>query len=238
MPRFFTDAIQGNQALILGPDARHLSKVLRIRPGEELTVCDGRGTDYRCRVVQAEEEAVRLEICSSGPNETEPRLSVTLYQALPKGDKLEWILQKAVELGAARIVPVQTRYCVAKLTQKEYEKKRPRYERIVLEAAKQCGRGIIPEVGDLLTLEQALAECTSRAIVCYEGGGSPIRDLVRPEDETLSLLIGSEGGFSPEEIHLCESAGIARATLGKRILRCETAPIAALTLVFAAAGEM
>ena len=238
MPRFFTDAIQGNQALILGPDARHLSKVLRIRPGEELTVCDGRGTDYRCRVVQAEEEAVRLEICSSGPNETEPRLSVTLYQALPKGDKLEWILQKAVELGAARIVPVQTRYCVAKLTQKEYEKKRPRYERIVLEAAKQCGRGIIPEVGNLLTLEQALAECTSRSIVCYEGGGSPIRDLVRPEDETLSLLIGSEGGFSPEEIHLCESAGVSRATLGKRILRCETAPIAALTLVFAAAGEM
>ena len=238
MPRFFTNLIEGSSALIQGPDARHLSRVLRIRPGEELTVCDGQGTDYLCRVLRAEEDMVRLEVLCSQPCETEPRLAITLYQALPKGEKLDWILQKAVELGAVRIVPVLTRFCVARLSPKEFEKKLPRCERIVLEAAKQYGRGIIPSVERILSFEQALDEISGPAIVCYEGGGAPIRELVRPGEKSLAILIGSEGGFSPEEIALCGQAGIPCASLGKRILRCETAPIAALALALSAAGEL
>lgn len=239
MPRFFTDRVDGSTAVIDGDDARHLLKSLRVRPGERLTVCDMQGGDYLCEVAELTDSEVRLTVLERRENETEPALRITLYQALPKADKLEFIVQKAVELGAARVVPVQTGYCVARADAASFQKKRGRCERIALEAAKQCGRGIIPSVGDILSFEQAVAEMRGgKSLVFYEGGGCRVGELVAPGDREVSVFIGSEGGFSGEEIAACEAAGIRRATLGKRILRCETAPIAALTLLLSAAGEL
>lgn len=237
MPRFFVEGVEGDSAVIGGEDALHLIRSLRVRVGERMTVCDQRGSDYLCQVASLSGDAVLLRVLEQRPNDTEPAVRVTLYQALPKGDKLEFILQKAVELGAARIVPVESRYCTVRA--ESFDKKRARYERIILEAAKQCGRGIVPQLGDVLPFDAAVKEMSpNRALVFYEGGGRRVGELLQEGDREVSLLIGSEGGFSPEEIALCEALGVARATLGKRILRCETAPLAALTLVLHAAGEM
>lgn len=239
MPRFFSNEIGMETAIIRGDDARHLIKVLRIRPGEQLTLCDQKGIDYTCEVGEITADTVECKVLEHHRNETEPMLRVTLYQALPKADKFEFILQKAVELGVSRVVPVNSKFCVAKMDEISYAKKKPRYEKIIFEAAKQCGRGIIPEIGGILSFEQALVQmCKSPAMVFYEGGGQRIRELVSPGMDELSILIGSEGGFSEQEIAACEQAGVSCVTLGKRILRCETAPIAALALILEAAGEL
>ena len=241
MPRFFVNPadISGETGTIAGEDARHLSRVLRIRTGEPLTVCGQDGFDYECRVSEVTDDRVTFSILSRRVNETEAPIRITLYQALPKGDKLDFIVQKAVEMGASRIVPVMTRFCVAKADAAGFQKKQSRYQKISFEAAKQCGRGIIPEVGNILTLDSALKEMASaHSLVFYEGGGERLHKLVSPDEKELSILIGSEGGFSEEEIEACRNAGVACATLGRRILRCETAPIAALALVMGIVGDM
>jgi len=235
MPRFFVEQVEGGSAVISGEDALHLIRSLRVRPGERVTVCDQKGSDYLCEVSSFSGDTVLLRVLERRANDTEPSARIILYQALPKGDKLEFILQKAVELGAARIVPVESRYCTVRA--ESFYKKRARYERIILEAAKQCGRGVVPELGDVLPLDRAVEEMGC-GLVFYEGGGQRVDKLLREGEREVALLIGSEGGFSQEEIALCEASGVARATLGKRILRCETAPLAALTLVLHALGEM
>lgn len=241
MPRFFCDPVQGDTARISGEDARHLSRVLRLREGERLTLCDLQGFDYQAEAISIGAEEVLFRILSKAPNETEPSVRITLYQALPKGDKLEWILQKAVELGVSRIVPVETRFCVVKADPKNFEKKRERYQKIVREAAKQSGRGMIPEVSGILKFDEALREMQASdgaRILFYEKGGSRVSELVRPETEAVSIFIGSEGGFSEEEAQACVDAGIALGSLGKRILRCETAPLAALTLLLSVTNNL
>lgn len=241
MPRFFCDPVQGETARILGEDARHLSRVFRLRVGERLTLCDLRGFDYQAEAVSVCDEEVVCRVLSKMPNETEPSVKITLYQALPKGDKMEWILQKAVELGVSRVVPVETRFCVAKADPKNFEKKRERYRKIVKEAAKQSGRGMIPEVSGILKFEEALHEMQASEgarILFYEKGGRHVSELVRPEERAVSILIGSEGGFSEEEARACADAGIALGSLGRRILRCETAPLAALTLLLAVTNNL
>ena len=239
MPRFFCREAGDDTVTITGGDAKHILRVLRMRPGDELTVCDLRGYDYDCVLAFGEGECVTASVLRKYPNRTEPDVAVTLYQAFPKGDKFETIVQKSVELGVSRIVPVLTSRCVARPDAASFSKKRERYQKIALEAAKQCGRGIIPEVADLLRLQEAIEEMRRQtAIVFYEGGGGKVRELVSPDAKAVSLLIGSEGGFEPEEIAACEAAGIRRGTLGRRILRCETAPDAALTLVLSAVGEL
>lgn len=243
MPRFFCEEIDGEHATIRGEDARHLTRVLRARVGEPLTLCDLHGFDYDCVVAEVDADCVSLTVLKRYPNETEPSARITLYQALPKGDKLDFIVQKATELGAAEIVPVLTQHCVARADSKSFSKKRVRLQKIALEAAKQSGRGIIPTVSDILNFDQMLAEFEERgtegpALVFYEGGGAHVDELVPAGAKSASLLIGSEGGFSEEEIARCEAVGIHAATLGRRILRCETAPIAAITLALHAAGEL
>lgn len=238
MPRFFCENILGDRIILTGEDATHLSRSLRVRIGEEITVCDGAKTDYRCIVEAVSSESVTLYIEEALENKAEPPVPITLYQALPKGDKLDLIVQKAVEMGATRIVPVQTRFCIAKSDAKAFEKKRVRLQKIALEAAKQCGRGVIPEVGGLLSFKEAVAALSAeKGFVCYEHGGEPIGTLLA-EGCGASVFVGSEGGFSAEEIERLEESGVRCASLGVRILRCETAPIAALALVSHALGEM
>lgn len=240
MPRFFTSEIEGDYAFLTGEDAKHIFRVLRMRPGDSLTVSDGVGYDYDCRLECGDVERVEARILERRKNDTEPQVRITLFQAMPKGDKLELIIQKAVELGVSEIVPVLTKRCVSRPDAASFAKKQPRYQKIAAEAAKQCGRGIIPQVGEMMEFGAALEKMAEaeQALVFYEGGGRRVGELLAPKTKNVSLLIGSEGGFAEEEITACTVAGLQCATLGRRILRCETAPLAALTLVHAAAGEM
>ena len=236
--RYFSSQIDGTNAWLSGPDARHLCVVLRAKPGDEVLVCDGQGTDYTCRVAQPSPESCRLEILSARKSVSEPDVRAILYVGYPKGDKLEWIIQKAVELGAAEIVPFSSRFCV--VTPKKEEQKNERYNRIALEAAKQAGRGVIPRVRMPLRFEQAVREAAqcSAALFCYEAGGAPLHSRLAGGMETVAILTGSEGGFSPEEAALAERTGCTPVSLGPRILRCETAPIAALAVAMAQTGNL
>jgi 16S rRNA (uracil1498-N3)-methyltransferase len=240
MPRFFLPEISGGYAVLTGEDARHITKSLRMRTGEEIILCDGRGTDFHGRVSVLGEE-VGVEILSSGPSRSEPAARLTLYQALPKADKLDFIVQKAVELGVSEIVPVLTSRCVSRPDGKAMEKKRERLAKTALEAAKQSGRGIIPEVAPLADFSGALA-CMKQAglaILCYERAELPLREALRGKaPASVAVMIGSEGGFSREEAAGAEALGIPAVSLGSRILRCETAPVCALSAILYALGEL
>ena len=238
MPRFFIDGAADGRAYIAGADALHIAKALRMRPGEALTLCDGKGTDFDGVLETVTDRQVTVRISASRPSQAEPTLAVTLYQGLPKGDKMDWIVQKAVELGVTAVVPVATRRSVARLEGKA-DKKQERWQRIAAEAAGQCGRGMLPSVERPLSWSQALS-CLSGepALVFYEGGGRPLRELVTPSTRRLSVFVGPEGGFDPEEIDAIRRQGGGVATLGPRILRCETAPLAALTLLMHLSGNM
>ena len=237
MPRFFTETLSGDRALLTGEDAAHISRSLRLRPGEEIDLCDGKGTDYHCRILSTG-ETVEVEILDRYPSETEPKVRLVLYQACPKGDKMELIIQKAVELGAYAIVPVLTDRCISRPDGKSMAKKLVRYQKIAEEAAKQSGRGLIPEVRPLLTLKQAAESYEGKGIVFYEKGGERLNQLVTGGEEEICLFVGSEGGFAPEEIELLEEKGVLTATLGKRILRCETAPLCGLSVVLSLTGDI
>ncbi len=241
MPRFFmnyTPAV-GDAVTVEGADARHIAGSLRMTPGETLTLCDGKGTDFGCTITNLEREAVTLRVDTATPTTAEPTLAVTLYMGLPKGDKMELIIQKAVELGVTAVVPVAMSRCVVKLDGKDAAKKQARWQKIAHEAAGQSGRGILPAVETPISWKQALARFEKEnTLLCYEGGGQPIGQLVSPADTAISLVVGPEGGFDPAEVEAVISRGGRIATLGPRILRCETAPLAALAVLMERSGNM
>ena len=180
-----------------------------------------------------------LDIFDSIDFLSEPSLQVTLYQGVPKSDKMDWIIQKTVELGIARIVPVQTARSIARADGDRSTKKQERWQRIAAEAAGQSGRGKIPAVSAPLSWVQMLAELEpAHTLVFYEGGGQPLTTLVSRDSARLNMIVGPEGGFAPEEIEELVTRGVIPATLGKRILRCETAPVAALAAVMCLSGNM
>lgn len=233
MPRFFLPDLAGDRVVIDGETGRHIARSLRQQPGEALTLCDGRGTDADAVIREISGETVTAEILSRRPSASELPCRVTLYQALPKGDKLEFIVQKAVELGAAAVVPVLTGRCVSRPDSRGMEKKRQRLGKIAREAAGQCGRGILPEVGPLLSFRQALAEMARCPcpILFYEKAARPLGEALSSRPGEIALLIGPEGGFAPEEAAEAEGAGLLVCTMGPRILRCETAPLYALSAI-------
>ena len=239
MPRFFLNVPDDEQVItIVGADARHIAGSLRMRPGDSLTVCNGHGTDFACVITAADNEQVVLEVTDRHQNRSEPTVEITLYQGLPKGDKLEWIIQKAVELGVTRIVPVVTARSIAKSSSRE-DQKTARRQKIADEAAGQSGRGILPAVEPPISFGEAIARIQKeRTVVFYECGGAPLSTLLTDKPEKLSLFIGPEGGIAPEEIEKLTAAGAKTATLGPRILRCETAPLAALAAVMTLTGNM
>lgn len=239
MPRFFTGEIFEDRAAVMGEDARHITKSLRMRPGEQVTLCDGQGMDYHCALLSVEEERVELAVVKREESRGEPKTFVRLYQALPKGDKLELIVQKATELGVSQVVPVLTSRCVSRPDAKSMEKKLRRLEKIAIEAAKQSGRGRIPQVLPLCGFREAVKGMTASelAILFYEESREPLSSVLGEPVSTVSLFVGSEGGFSPEEAAFAREAGVAPASLGNRVLRCETAPLCALSALFFAFGE-
>lgn len=233
MPRFFTESIIGTAANLTGEDARHITRSLRCRVGEELTLCDGQGSDYRCRIATLDGDQVSLTVLEQAPTAAEPPVQIILYQALPKGDKLELIVQKAVELGVSRIVLVLTSRCVSRPDAKSMGAKLERLNRIALEAAKQSGRGIIPRVEGLLSLSQAAEELckTDCPILFYENAVHPLGTVLAPSYRTIGVLVGCEGGFSAQEAEELAVVGVNVCTMGPRILRCETAPLYALAAI-------
>lgn len=240
MPRFFISKPNSDNVYITGDDAAHICRSLRMRAGERVTLCDGQGTDYMCEIVSAEEKSVLLKIISSIPNVSEPSVRVTLYQGLPKGEKLDTVVQKGTELGIFSFVPTIMERSVSRPDQKSCEKKVARWQKIADQAAKQCERGILPQVGSVKTFEKALEDIRShkKIIVCYEGGGSSPFDIINKECDDIALIIGPEGGISPEEIQLLKECGAEIITLGTRILRTETAPICALSVIMLLTGNM
>ena len=230
MPRFFllSEKAENGFFEIRGDDARHISFSLRMRQGEMLTVCDGDGTDYECKIVFMDGETVRLEVVSSHRTVTEPPLEICLYQSVPKGDKFEYIVQKAVELGVSRVVPVYSSRCIVKPDPKSEEKKTTRLSRIAHEAAKQCGRGRIPAVMPYMTFAQAVRSRGENAFICYENEKSfslksYLHTLSEKNASALSFFVGPEGGYSEQEVALAAENGIPAVELGPRILRSETA---------------
>ena len=225
---------------LTGEEAKHLAVVMRARPGHNVTLCDGAGNDYSATVQSVEGESVFLAINSCAPSVSEPGVRVMLYVGYPKQDKLEMIIQKSTELGAVEIVPFFSRFCVA--TPKKEDQKNVRYNRIALEAAKQSGRGVVPSVAMPLTYTQMLQQATkaSIALFCYEAdANSPsLHSRLVDGGNTISIITGSEGGFSPQEAQQAIDAGCFSIGLGPRILRCETAPLAALSAVMTLTGNL
>lgn len=243
MHRFFVnpEQINSGEVVITGDDVQHISRVLRLKPRDKISVCDGCGTDYICSVSEVGRSAVTAGILESFANKTESNLNITLYQGLPKGDKLELIIQKCVELGVNRIVPVVTKRTVVKV--KNISAKTERLRRIALEAAKQSGRGIVPKVEEPLGFEAALEEMAQSGSLCilpYENERNlSLKTVLRANGsfDKISLMIGPEGGFDDGEAELARSKKIYTVTLGPRILRCETAPVAAVAAVMYELGD-
>ena len=238
-PRFFGESGEG-RAIITGEDAKHISTVLRMRAGELAVLCDNNETDYLCEIVSANKDSVELKVLDSRHNDAEPDVRITLFQCLPKSDKMDFIVQKAVELGAFKIVPVLSKRCVSRPDSKTAQKKIQRWQKIAEEAAKQCGRGHIPEIGELTEFKTAVKASvkTETAILLYECGGERLGSIIAAGTKNISIFVGSEGGFEEEEAEFAAECGVRLGTLGARILRCETAPLAALSILMNLTGNI
>lgn len=241
-PRFFTENISpdSSEAVITGEDAKHISVVLRMRTGGLAVICDGHGTDHLAKLITSGKDECVFNILESSPNEAEPCIHLRLFQAMPKSDKMEFIVQKAVECGAAEIVPFFSKRCVSRPDEKQMIKKLERYRRIALEAAKQCGRGVIPEVGEAVEFSQLAKQNDPEhtKILFYECAETPVTKAVSGFKKNVDIVIGSEGGFEETEANALVDAGFTAVSLGKRILRCETAPIAAISILMNLTGNM
>lgn len=235
MPRFFVsrEQICNKEILLEGDDAHHVARSLRMAVGDTLTVCDREGKEYLCRIREFEEDRrVRTEILEEREAQSEPPCRIRLFQALPKGDKLDTVIQKAVECGAGEIIPFESSRCVVRMKPEAEERKTERRQRIAEEAAKQCGRSLLPKVSPTVSFDRMLSMAVaeeSLCLFCYEGEGTvPLgRVLTELSSEevgrSVSVIVGSEGGFSPEEVEQARSAGMIPVGLGPRILRTETA---------------
>ncbi len=239
MPRFFVKVPNEapKEITLTGDDARHIALSLRMAKGQTVTVSGNDGKEYLCELTDIKPECVKMSVLSTDENLTEPPCIVTLYVALPKGDKLDLIIQKATELGVSRIVPFVSERCVVRPDEASKEKKRARRLRIAEEAAKQCGRGAIPDVSHPISYAAAIIEAATADVplFLYEGEGTvPLLPTLRDKlsrGSSISVVTGSEGGFTPKEAELAGESGMKLCGLGRRILRCETAPIYVLSAI-------
>ncbi len=245
MPRFFIDrtCVGENVIEASGPDVHHITRVLRMSRGDGLVFCDGQGTDYHGVIEDLLPDRLIARILRTEPNRTEPSVFCTLYQALPKGDKMETVIQKAVELGVSEVVPVISARCVVKLKGSDGAKKAARWQLIALEAAKQSGRGIIPRVYEPVGLAEAvkaMGKSGGKCAVLYEEERETdlASFLGEPFSGKYSFMVGPEGGFEPEEIGTAREAGVQPVSLGPRILRTETASGCFLSALMFATGNL
>lgn len=240
MAWFFTnEELSTDNYIIQGKDAEHISKSLRMKKGEEITLVTPNKIRHDCVIESCEGSAVIVKVVETKPCENEPQVEVTLYQALPKGDKMEYIIQKSVELGVTKIVPVISERCISRPQPKALEKKQIRWQKIAKEAAQQSRRGIVPVVEKTVSFKNAceLSKANDRNIIFYECGGESVKTLIKDNPRTIGIFIGSEGGFEKGEVNKVMENGGGVGTLGKRILRAETAPLAALSVIMYETGN-
>ena len=241
MHHFFVgpEQVLGDGIRIVGPDVNHMKNVLRMKPGEQVLISDGTGKDYTCSIIYIDSEAVEAGIRSVSNEGRELPSRIWLFQGLPKSDKMEFIIQKAVELGAAGIVPVSTRNTVVKLDPKKEEAKVKRWQAIAESAAKQSKRSLVPRVSGIMTLKEAFDYVESQGfsvrLIPYEheagmDGTKTELDAAGPGQD-IAVFIGPEGGFDEREIELALSKGVRPISLGRRILRTETAGLALLSVL-------
>lgn len=243
MHRFYADeaGLTGDTARLAQEDARHAFRVLRMRPGEKLELFANENR-YAAELVAIDENEALCRVVEQLPS-TEARLRITLYQGLPKADKMELIVQKAVELGAARIVPVAMSRCVVQLSARDGAKKQERWQKIAREATKQSARCVLPPVDAPISMKQLLQRLQEHeaAIVPWEdarGYGLAAFHQEHPDVTDVAIVIGPEGGMSPEEIAMMQAASCRSVTLGPRILRTETAGLAAISALMCLYGDM
>ncbi len=245
MPKFFVPypiTEFENEISISGEDFKHIRDVLRMKIGESITICDSTGMDHNCLIEAFETDLVRITIFSRYKSENESPFEIVIYQGLPKSDKMETIIQKCVELGGASIVPVACSRCIVKITDKnDIEKKLSRWNKIALEAAKQCNRSIIPLIREPLSFKEAAKQIANAKISfipweCEEEMSiksilCKAKDIGAENKPVIAFMIGPEGGFDHEEIEFAKKLGISSITLGKRILRTETVAPAILAMI-------
>lgn len=240
MQRFFMEVKDQNCIILDKEDSNHVVKSLRMRVGENLCICDAKQTDYLCVIEKINSGEVFLKVLEKKENETEPTINLHLFQAVPKLNKLEFILQKAVELGVKKITPVLTKNCVATITDKNIDKKTKRLEKIAKQAACQSQRGILPKVLPVLNFKEAIEEIRKKdlKILFYEYAKESLNNIELKEKKEVGILIGSEGGFTEQEVLYAKEQGVLIKSLGKRILRCETAPICSISLIMYLTGNL
>ena len=239
MQKFFVSSLS-DKVMIEGDNFRHISKSLRMKEGDAITLCDGRGTDGFGHIEEIGTSSLVVAIDKKERSVSEPKTNVGLFVGWPKGDKTDLIVQKAVEIGASSVTFLMSEFCVSRPKSSEYEKKISRLQKIALEAATQSGRGIIPEIKGILPLKDALKEMLTyeKPFMLYEGECPSMRKSLEDKKASYALLTGPEGGFSKDEVELCKNMGILPVSLGKRILRCETAPLTALSALLFYVGDM
>jgi 16S rRNA (uracil1498-N3)-methyltransferase len=243
MQRYFINPRQwnGDTIQIEGEDVHHMIRVMRMRPGDRVICCDGQGSDLLAELTDAAGDRVRLQVLEQRPSQGEPGVAVTVAQALLKGDKWEWVLQKGTELGAVSFLPFLSERSVVKLDGNKADKKRERWQKIVKEAAEQSHRGSIPAVQSPVDWNGILEKIRANrpVLFAYEGGGVPLQQaLGEGPFQHMMLVVGPEGGFTPREAEQAQAAGARAVTLGSRILRAETAPLALLSSILYSHGEM
>ena len=233
MPKYFFDPAQrvGDRITIEGTTAHHLLHVLRMGIGDSATLCDGAATDYAATIETVKKSQVTFALGNPQPCITEPQVQIVLYQSLPKGDKLEIIIQKCVELGVHKIVPVMTAHCVARI--KDTAKKSARYQAIAESAAGQSMRGTVPRVCEAVTFEDAVSQVGKGGLtlVAHEQEQNNMLTAALSPAKIINIWIGPEGGFAQEEIAALQNHGAITVSLGPRILRTETAAIAAVAVI-------
>ncbi|MDD5017823.1 MAG: RsmE family RNA methyltransferase [Eubacteriales bacterium] len=238
MRRFYADSrdIRENSIIISGDEASHIKNVVRMQTGDTFIAFDGSGTDYACRITDIGKH-VEADIISKERNLSEPHIGVTLYQAYPKSAKMEEIVQKAIELGTAGIVPFISKRCVKKPDKGNDS----RLERIALAAVKQCGRSVLPEVTAVQNFDGVLELMKNHAllIVCWEEEKkTSLKQALAGDASDIGIVIGPEGGFDADEVERIKNIGGISATLGRRIMRTETAGVAVLSAIFYEKGQM
>ncbi len=248
MARFFVpaDQLTEDTVLITGEDVNHITRVLRLNTGDCITVSTGDSTEYLVEITTTSKTAVTGKVVQTCSVNREPELKVTLVQGLPKGDKMDLIIQKGTELGVSRIIPVETKRSVVKLEGKKAEQRVARWQRIAEEAAKQCRRNLVPEIAPLTNWSAVLASLPEGvwAVVPWEDEAQQsLKKLLQltlapTESKEVWVFIGPEGGIAPEEIVACRSRGVVPVTLGPRILRTETAGLAVLTMILFQWGDL
>lgn len=242
MVRFFVSKEDLEQQIVTltGENAQH-AKVLRLRVREEVLICDGEGTECLCRINAIASGALELEILERRKSSTEAAVQVRVFLAFPKADKLEHVIQKATELGAYEIVAFPSARCVSKPDEKSLKKKLERWQKIAASAAEQSGRGHVPQIRVLNSFQEALNEAANadKPLMFYENEQAVTLKMALSSSpyKTVNLLTGPEGGLEAREVEQARKTGLQVCTLGKRILRCETAPLCALSAVMYDAGE-